>query len=111
MRLRCTYPAGRNAGRRLPSCPPIESWRRIRTRCSAARKPGVAGRRLPIRDCRKPFAETEFRYGIAWDQEPERRPGIGGRDFEAGWSVLVIGTLGELIDCGVGSVGFLLLMS
>jgi len=36
---------------------------------------------------------------------------IFGRDFEAGWSVLVIGTLGELIDCGVGSVGFLLLMS
>src|ERR1035437_8737160 len=34
---------------------------------------------------------------------------IFGRDFEAGWSVLVIGTLGELIDCGVGSVGFLLL--
>jgi O-antigen/teichoic acid export membrane protein len=36
---------------------------------------------------------------------------IFGGDFEAGWSVLVIGTLGELVDCGVGSVGFLLLMS
>lgn len=36
---------------------------------------------------------------------------IFGHDFEIGWSVLIIGTLGELIDCAVGSVGFLLLMS
>jgi O-antigen/teichoic acid export membrane protein len=36
---------------------------------------------------------------------------IFGRDFEAGWTVLVIGTLGQLINCGVGSVGYLLLMS
>jgi O-antigen/teichoic acid export membrane protein len=36
---------------------------------------------------------------------------IFGRDFEAGWLVLVIGTLGQLINCGVGSVGYLLLMS
>jgi O-antigen/teichoic acid export membrane protein len=34
-----------------------------------------------------------------------------GRDFEAGWPVLVIGTVGQLVNCGVGSVGFLLLMS
>lgn len=36
---------------------------------------------------------------------------IFGRDFEAGWPILVIGTLGQLVNCGVGSVGFLLLMS
>ncbi len=34
-----------------------------------------------------------------------------GHDFEAGWIVLVIGTLGQLINCAVGSVGYLLLMS
>lgn len=34
-----------------------------------------------------------------------------GGEFEAGWPVLVIGTLGQLINCGVGSVGFMLLMS
>jgi O-antigen/teichoic acid export membrane protein len=34
-----------------------------------------------------------------------------GRDFEAGAPVLVIGTLGQLVNCGVGSVGYLLLMS
>jgi O-antigen/teichoic acid export membrane protein len=34
-----------------------------------------------------------------------------GRDFEAGWVVLVIGTLGQLINCAVGSVGYMLLMS
>lgn len=37
--------------------------------------------------------------------------GIFGRDFEAGWPILVIGTLGQLVNCGVGSVGYLLLMS
>jgi O-antigen/teichoic acid export membrane protein len=36
---------------------------------------------------------------------------IFGHDFEAGWPVLVIGTLGQLVNCGVGSVGYLLLMS
>ncbi len=36
---------------------------------------------------------------------------IFGREFEAGWLILVIGTLGQLINCGVGSVGYLLLMS
>jgi O-antigen/teichoic acid export membrane protein len=37
--------------------------------------------------------------------------GIFGPDFERGWPVLVIGTLGQLVNCGVGSAGFLLLMS
>lgn len=37
--------------------------------------------------------------------------GIFGRDFEAGWPILVIGTLGQLVNCGVGSVGYMLLMS
>lgn len=36
---------------------------------------------------------------------------IFGHDFEAGWPILVIGTCGQLVNCGVGSVGFLLLMS
>jgi O-antigen/teichoic acid export membrane protein len=36
---------------------------------------------------------------------------IFGHDFESGWPVLVIGTAGQLVNCGVGSVGFLLLMS
>jgi len=34
-----------------------------------------------------------------------------GTDFEAGWPILLIGTFGQLVNCGVGSVGFLLLMS
>jgi len=34
-----------------------------------------------------------------------------GSSFEAGWTVLVIGTLGQLVNAGVGSVGYLLLMS
>jgi O-antigen/teichoic acid export membrane protein len=34
-----------------------------------------------------------------------------GHDFEAGWPILIIGTLGQLVNCGVGSVGYLLLMS
>ena len=34
-----------------------------------------------------------------------------GPDFESGWPVLVIGTVGQLINCAVGSVGFMLLMS
>ena len=34
-----------------------------------------------------------------------------GHDFEAGWIILVIGTCGQLVNCGVGSVGYLLLMS
>jgi O-antigen/teichoic acid export membrane protein len=36
---------------------------------------------------------------------------IFGHDFEVGWSVLVIGTIGQLVNCAVGSVGYLLLMS
>lgn len=36
---------------------------------------------------------------------------IFGRDFEAGWLLLVIGTCGQMVNCGVGSVGLLLLMS
>lgn len=34
-----------------------------------------------------------------------------GPDFEQGWPVLIIGILGQLISCGVGSVGLLLWMS
>lgn len=37
--------------------------------------------------------------------------GIFGAEFEAGWPILVIGCLAQLINCGVGSVGYLLLMS
>jgi O-antigen/teichoic acid export membrane protein len=37
--------------------------------------------------------------------------GIFGADFETGWPILIIGTLGQLVNCGVGSVGYLLLMS
>jgi len=36
---------------------------------------------------------------------------IFGHDFEAGWPLLVIGTCGQLVNCAVGSVGYLLLMS
>src|SRR5437868_7085017 len=36
---------------------------------------------------------------------------IFGADFERGWSLLAIGTVGQLVNCAVGSVGFLLLMS
>ena len=36
---------------------------------------------------------------------------IFGTDFKSGWPILVIGTLGQLINCAVGSVGFMLLMS
>lgn len=36
---------------------------------------------------------------------------VFGTEFESGWLILVIGTAGQLINCGVGSVGFLLLMS
>jgi O-antigen/teichoic acid export membrane protein len=36
---------------------------------------------------------------------------IFGAEFESGWPILVIGTVGQLINCGVGSVGYLLLMS
>jgi O-antigen/teichoic acid export membrane protein len=34
-----------------------------------------------------------------------------GPEFAAGWPVLAVGTLGQLVNCGVGSVGYLLLMS
>lgn len=36
---------------------------------------------------------------------------IFGPDFEAGWPILIIGTIGQLANCGVGSVGYMLLMS
>jgi O-antigen/teichoic acid export membrane protein len=36
---------------------------------------------------------------------------VFGPDFERGWPILVIGTLGQLVNCSVGSVGYLLLMS
>lgn len=36
---------------------------------------------------------------------------IFGPAFEVGWIVLIIGTLGQLINCGTGPVGYLLLMS
>ena len=36
---------------------------------------------------------------------------IFGRDFERGWPILIIGALGQLVNCGVGSVGNLLIMS
>jgi len=36
---------------------------------------------------------------------------IFGPEFASGWPVLVIGAVGQLVNCGVGSVGYLLLMS
>lgn len=36
---------------------------------------------------------------------------VFGPDFERGWPVLVIATLGQVVSCGVGSVGLLLFMS
>ncbi len=36
---------------------------------------------------------------------------IFGREFEAGWPVLAIGTIGQLVNCGVGSSGTMLFMS
>jgi O-antigen/teichoic acid export membrane protein len=36
---------------------------------------------------------------------------IFGSEFRAGWPILIIGTLGQLINCAVGSVGLLLIMS
>lgn len=36
---------------------------------------------------------------------------IFGHDFEIGWPVLIVGTVGQIVNCGVGSVGYLLLMS
>ena len=43
------------------------------------------------------------------DAKPLMR--LFGPAFETGWIVLVIGTLGQLVNAGVGSVGYLLLMS
>jgi O-antigen/teichoic acid export membrane protein len=37
--------------------------------------------------------------------------GVFGSDFRAGSMVLAIGTVGQLLNCAVGSVGYLLLMS
>ena len=36
---------------------------------------------------------------------------IFGAEFQDAWPILVIGTIGQLINCGVGSAGTLLLMS
>jgi O-antigen/teichoic acid export membrane protein len=36
---------------------------------------------------------------------------VFGHDFEAGWVILVIGAVGQLVNCATGSVGYLLLMS
>jgi O-antigen/teichoic acid export membrane protein len=36
---------------------------------------------------------------------------IFGHEFEAGWPILIVGTAGQLVNCGVGSVSLLLLMS
>lgn len=36
---------------------------------------------------------------------------IFGPEFEGAWVILVIGTVGQLVNCGTGSVGYLLLMS
>jgi O-antigen/teichoic acid export membrane protein len=36
---------------------------------------------------------------------------IFGSEFEAGWVILVIGTVGQFVNCATGSVGYLLLMS
>ena len=36
---------------------------------------------------------------------------IFGSEFRSGWPILVIGTLGQLINCAVGSAGLLLIMS
>jgi len=36
---------------------------------------------------------------------------IFGADFEPGWPILIVGTIGQLVNCGTGSVGYLLLMS
>ena len=36
---------------------------------------------------------------------------VFGPEFESGWIILVIGTVGQLVNCGTGSVGYLLLMS
>ncbi|MFZ3263883.1 MAG: oligosaccharide flippase family protein [Terriglobales bacterium] len=43
------------------------------------------------------------------DSKPLMR--LFGPAFEAGWIVLVLGTVGQLVNAGVGSVGYLLLMS
>jgi O-antigen/teichoic acid export membrane protein len=37
--------------------------------------------------------------------------GVFGPDFREGWPVLAVATVGQLVSCGVGSVGLLLLMS
>lgn len=36
---------------------------------------------------------------------------VFGKDFASGWLVLVIGTVGQVANCGTGSVGYLLMMS
>ncbi len=36
---------------------------------------------------------------------------IFGPEFESGWLLLVVGSLGQVVNCATGSVGYLLLMS
>jgi O-antigen/teichoic acid export membrane protein len=36
---------------------------------------------------------------------------IFGHEFEVGWVILVIGAIGQLVNCATGSVGYFLLMS
>jgi len=60
---------------------------------------------------------TRWVFGLTWPLAlvvtvlSHRFMRIFGPDFEAGWPILVIGAAGQLVNCGVGSVGFLLLMS
>jgi O-antigen/teichoic acid export membrane protein len=37
--------------------------------------------------------------------------GLLGKEFEAGWFLLVLGAIAQTINCGTGSVGYFLLMS
>jgi O-antigen/teichoic acid export membrane protein len=57
----------------------------------------ILGLSLPLATCVVVFAHSLMR--------------IFGPEFESGWPILVIGALGQLVNCGVGSVGYLLLMS
>ena len=57
----------------------------------------VTGLTLPLAAVVIVFARTVMR--------------IFGPEFEAGWVVVVIGAVGQLVNCATGSVGYLLLMS
>jgi len=60
---------------------------------------------------------TKWTLGLTWPlivvvvayARPIMR--IFGPSFEPAWPVLVVGSMGELVNCAVGSVGYLLLMS